>query len=573
MKIEKRLLPPEYSGLAAKYGAIEALCITGAGLRTEQEADEYLGLTNKDLRPAEEMIPKVKEAADLIIEAYLTARPIVIFGDYDCDGVTASAIMAHTLLTMGANPTVLLPSRDEGYGLKMSDVDKMPDGALLITVDCGIKSGKEVEAAKAKGMSVIITDHHLAETVSLPNADVIIDLHWCPNQYGDIFLTGAGVAFELSRYLLAEMGENDPDMCVDLAAVGTIGDVETIGRGENRKIVKLGLEAINRPWGGCYGLGRMTAEKRPLTAEDIAFQVAPVVNACGRLEHGGAYKPFELFMSSAPDTEALVATVKTANNQRKAIQAAKTALAEKEAEKYKDDKVLVVLVPDTGAGIVGLIAGNLKETYHRPAIVFTNKDEKILVASARSIDGYNIVGEFDKVKDLFISYGGHAQAAGCSIAADKLDELRKALNANCTLTDAETEPKLVYDAELSVEECLKPDTLKSLEKCEPFGSGNPKPIIKVHVKTNPIKNAAYATLGDKGQHLLLNIGEGMKAIGFGLTKRYVDLNCPYEMDLYGTLSRDTFSKEGGIVFQFSHIEADNPKQSDLMTDLMALLNF
>lgn len=570
MKIEKRTLPPEYSGLAAKYGAIEALCITNAGITTEPEAEEYLGLNGISLSPPETVLPSCKEAADLIIEAYFTARPVVIFGDYDCDGVTASAIMGHTLIKMGVTPTIMLPSRDEGYGLKMSDVDKMPDGALLITVDCGIKCVEEVEAAKNKGMSVIITDHHLSGDV-LPNADVIIDLHWRGNSINDVSLTGAGVAFELSRYILSEIGEQDTEMCADLAAVGTIGDVEDIGHGENRKITKLGLAYINSPWGGCVGLARM-ASQRPVTAENVAFQIAPVVNACGRLEHNGAYKPLELFMSIDPDRiSVLVEETKKANDERKAIQAEKTALAEKQVN--PNDKVIVVFVPDTGAGIVGLIAGNLKETYHRPAIVFTNKDENTLVASARSIEGYNIVSEFEKVKELFISFGGHALAAGCSIERSKLDELTKVLNDNCTLSDEETEPKLVYDTELSVEDCVKEETLLAFEKCEPFGTGNPRPIIKVHAKTNPIKNNAYATLGDKGQHLQLNIGDNIKAIGFGLTKKYVELNCPYEMDLYGTISKDTYSKEGGAIFQIAYIEAEEPQQTDLMNDITSLLNF
>lgn len=587
MKITKRTMPSTAIAqqLQTDFGKIIASCMLKAGVSTKEEAIEYLAdFSTLDFADTK-LIPDIEKVCDIITDAIMTGKNICIFGDYDADGITASSILQITLKALGSFPLVVLPSRDRGYGLQINDVEYIrKEGAeLLITVDCGIKCINEIDIAKSYGITTIILDHHLAGD-TIPKADAIIDLHWNLGKYPDKNLTGAGLAYMVSRHLCK--GILDEQITLDLAALGTIADVENIGKGENRKIVKKALNLLHTGDSTTHhyndGVMELCGGKADtITAEELAFLVAPKVNACGRLHTEGAYKPLNLFCGLVSDPQEAAKEISETNEQRKEIQSACVEEVTKQAQMQIDlgYKVLVCLSTNAKAGIVGLLAGNLKEEFSRPAIVFCRKgNSDILVASARSIEGYNIVAELDKVKSLLLGYGGHELAAGMSLQESNLTAFTQEINKNCKLTDAQIEPRFEYDFEISESDANNKDVMLNiaidLARCEPFGAGNPKPVFKVKCFTEPINKAAYSTVGNKGQHLVLKLKgcDGQfRAIGFNMVNKYVDLGCPCEFDGYGTISVSNYN--GDIVLTLAHIEAEKPKQTQLMDDISALLNF
>ncbi|MCR5480463.1 MAG: single-stranded-DNA-specific exonuclease RecJ, partial [Ruminococcus sp.] len=489
MKITQRKLNKTQQGFVAKYGTVIAHCLAGAGISDLGDAHNYL---NEGALCDSRLLPNITAVEKVIVDAMYTGKKAVVFGDYDCDGVTAAAIMSKALIKCGLETAVMLPSRDEGYGLKMFHIEEMikQKTGLLVTVDCGIKSLDEIAYAKKNGMRVIVLDHHIPGNL-IPMADAIIDLHWINGNYPNKNLTGSGLAYKVAQHFDEDNSMED----IDLAALGTIADVEDIGSGENRNLVKKALMRIRNA-----GLIALNDSGSQLTAEDIAFGIAPKVNACGRLEHNGAAKPLNLFLSNDFDEIKFAAENLTdVNNQRKAIQADcyDTIKADAEAQVNNKAKVIVCLCEKAPAGIVGLLAGRLKEKYNRPVIVFGRKDENILVASARSVPGFNLVAALDAHRGLLEAYGGHELAAGLSIKQENLERLKKALNAECKLTDEQLEPTIEYSFEIEADK-IDDKIFSDLNRCEPFGQGNPKPIFKVKVKTQPINNGSYATFGANG---------------------------------------------------------------------------
>ena len=470
---------------------------------------------------------------------------------------------------------VMLPSRDEGYGLKDFHIDAMikQDVKLLVTVDCGIRSIEEIRKAKNNGIKVIVLDHHIPGT-EIPNADAIIDLHWQQGNYPTKSLTGAGLAFKVAQHLAGSLTLED----ADLAAVGTIGDVEDIGRGENRTIVKKALKSAFRNIGlkSLYDCGPGVVPNP--SAEDIAFGIAPKINAAGRLEHNGAIKPFELLVSNEPEKiRDISAELTEKNNGRKKIQADcfNEIKSEIESQVANNKKVLMAICSSAPVGIVGLLAGKIKEKYNRPVIIFSKKNENEIAGSARSIKGYDIFKNLDKQNNLLVTFGGHELAAGLTLNKDNFTKLFDALNAEADkqLTDDMIEPQITYCFDIDGEQ-INDSIFKELDRCEPFGAGNPKPVFKVNITTKPISNACYQTFGVNGEHLRLKIANDLEAVGFDMTEKYVKANCPYKFTAYGTLKKSYYMGKERRTLQMIDFEAvEAAPQTDLMADISALLNF
>ena len=414
----------------------------------------------------------MKEAVELIEQARDEGRTVVVFGDYDADGVCASAIMYHALRDFGIEAEIYVPERADGYGLSMEAVDRIFEDCqpeLFITVDCGISCAKEAQYIYELGADVIVTDHHeLPET--LP--DCIVINPKLQDDYPYDNLCGAGVAFKLACALLGEAAYR----YLDFAALATVADSVPL-LGENRDIVTEGLRLINTRPRSCFSalLGKTFDN---ITAQNLAFTIAPRINAAGRM--GDARSAFRLF---AADDEGeileLAAKLCAYNAERQKYcdelyASAKAKLREKGA--YGN----VIMLADEGwsTGFVGIVAARLAEEYNRPAILFVQNGE-LMKGSARSIDSVNIYTALRNCSEYIEEFGGHAQAAGINLKAENFDALEAALDAEIsrTHTPEDFEPRIFISEEIG--EPFPEKFARELEMLEPYGVGHRRPLFSI----------------------------------------------------------------------------------------------
>ena len=416
------------------------------------------------------------KAVRIIHEAVAGNFPIIVYGDYDVDGVCATSIMLETLRELGADPAFRIPSRHgEGYGLNCDAVREMAETyRLLITVDCGVTNHEEVKLAQMLGMTVIVTDHHqLADTPS--PADVV--LNPLLGDYPFRRLCGAGVALKLTQALL---GMEAVMRRIDLAALATVADIVPL-IDENRIIVREGLRLMadsQRP--GLKALMQVSDVHPPVNAGHVGFRLAPRINAGGRLEEASQ----GVLLLTAPDAAAadpIAMHLESANQQRQAMEQDITQQAMAmipECVDFLTDRVIILMGEGWNHGVIGLAAGRICEKYHFPTIVLTKNEEGIAVGSCRSIPGVNIHGMLTTCKDLFLRFGGHEQAAGLTMQSDFLPELRRrlnlAINENCDLTCYI--PTREYDDTVRLAE-VDLHMIDQLELLQPTGYANPNPVF------------------------------------------------------------------------------------------------
>ncbi|MBU2213739.1 single-stranded-DNA-specific exonuclease RecJ [Patescibacteria group bacterium] len=459
------------------------------------------------------------KAVEHIREAVANKESIGIFGDYDCDGITATIQLLRYFRRNGIEPSVRLPHRaTDGYGLKSHIIDEFLEKKtrLLITVDTGIGSAKEVRRAQKEGMDVIITDHHHPHR-NLPPAVAIVHPQLSP-EYPLPHPSGAGVVLQLLNAL--EEGEWE-GMHLDraLAMIGTIADVMEL-KGQNRLIVQQGLEALKElkeePLASL--LIQAGLNKENVTSTDIAFRIAPRINAAGRMTD-----PLIGLSALLNGGEALI-TLELLNEQRQKLteNLFKEALAE--IEPALDRSFLCIAREDFPEGIVGLIAGKLTEMFGKPSLVGRIKGDKC-TASLRSVPAYNISEGLDRCRDLLQYYGGHAQAAGCTFSTELLDELSERLDADVRKYAKEEDllPTLMIDAELPPE-ALNLKLCEGLRHLEPFGKGNPEPLFLL----KNVQIDYQRCVGSDGAHLQGTIS-GNKLIGFRLGHLQEQLTGPVDV--------------------------------------------
>lgn len=501
------------------------------------------------------------EAADMIKDAIKKGLTITIVGDYDADGVTASASLSYTLEKMGAKVKVRLPRRlTEGYGLSTKIVDEIDDG-LLITVDNGIVAFEAIKKAKEKGLQVIVTDHHLLdESGEIPEADIVIDPHIEGTaDFADY--CGAGIAYKLAKELTSDEKILKKISC--FAAIGTICDVMPLIE-ENRLIVLEGLK--NMVTYGCrtsglYSVLRASNYDRNISEDDIGFKIGPMINAAGRLYDDGAQIAYDILVYDGPFKEELGLKLIEINDLRKdkveeAMQKIKTNI---KINCMFGEVPLVVYEPDIPEGIVGIIAGKLTEEMKIPTFVFTDSDTPgILKGSARSTRGVHLKNLLDKCSDTLYKYGGHADAAGLSVEESKFDDMKNAFFENIPELEEDTENNdIYYDLEISANDIDK--TLKEIQQYAPFGEGNPRIIFKItDFKLSPRYSAFYKTMGDENQHIKL-LGNNSEAVGFGMTEKYLDIKEPKDLNLIGTLGVNHFMGRKSIQIKMDDFEAANKK--------------
>ena len=479
----------------------------------------------------------MNEAVARLRAAIHRRERIAVYGDFDSDGVTATVLLVEVLAALGASVEPYIPDRvDEGYGLNLEALRKLyrQSVRVIVTVDCGIRSLQEVAEA-SKGLDLIITDHHTVGE-ELPSAVAIINPKQpdCPYTFKD--LSGVGVAFKLAQALLkvqGRMGEMPvvtEESLIDLVALGTVADLVPL-LDENRSLVRRGLEAINgatRP-----GVAALMADaglrRGEVDATAVGFRLGPRLNAAGRIDH--AMLAYELLSSPEPlRTKELAEKLGKLNRRRQEL--TETTVAAAEAQVLADDPEAMLYVAassDFLPGIVGLAASRLTETYYRPTVVVEQGEEKSR-GSCRSIREFNITAALEECDDLLIRYGGHAAAAGFTVATGNLNALRQRLQAIAAerLAGVELQPTLDVEVEIPLEE-VDWATHALLNQMEPCGMGNPQPVLV----SRDVAVRDQRAVGGEGSHLKLMLSDSRGAAWDAIAFRQGDLlgRVPTRVDL------------------------------------------
>jgi len=488
------------------------------------------------------------QAGEVLIKALQEQANIVIWGDYDVDGITASAVLSEFLYEKtNFRPHVHFSDRfSEGYGLNIAGVEKLAEQGfdLLITVDCGITSIDSVKRAKELGMTVIVTDHHLPKE-NLPDADAIFNPRvdeknsYCPN------LAGVGVAFFLAAYVNKKGPGVTYNMhsLLDLVALGTIADMVEL-TSTNRTLAKYGLTEINN--GSRLGIAALKkasgmAAKDILTAGQVAFRLAPSINAAGRLE--SPQHAYELLITrDEKEAESKAKSLFDLNKERQGIEAHIYKEAMQQAELQKDNLGIIVYSEYWHKGVIGIVASNIVEHYNRPVLILTKDNDSVYTGSGRSIPEVHLLQCLDECESLLVSHGGHKQAAGMKVEKDKIGDLKKAFNKAIQNQVGETLPAPKQRIDASIDQTdINSSLVRSLELVEPFGIGNPKPVFGVH---NCYIHEARPIGKDK-KHMLLKItnqkGSLITCKAWKLYEKFSDLEPGMQISIAGVPEFNTFN--------------------------------
>ena len=478
----------DFNGLAMRLGVspVAVRIMRNRGLLDEREMRKYLYGTLDDLYDPRQM-KGMETAAGIIEKKLIEGKKIRIIGDYDIDGVCSTYILLKGFHRAAGNGQIDygIPDRiRDGYGINESIIRQAAEDGIdtLVTCDNGIAALKEISIAKQLGMTVVVTDHHEVPVDAygqiLPPADAVVD----PKQDGETYpyheICGAVVAWKLINVIYEDLGipEHEWMELLEFAAIATVGDVMKL-QDENRLIVKYGLKKI----GSTKNTGlRMLVEKNNLdinnlSAYHIGFVIGPCLNAGGRLK--SAKIALRMLLEQDPDrVSGLADELKELNDVRKDMTAKGETEAIEQVERfYMSDKVLVVFLPECHESLAGIIAGRLREHFHKPSFVLT-RGEQSAKGSGRSIEAYHMYQGLCEVSDLLVKFGGHPMAAGLSIEESDIDEFRRRLNENAKLTEDDFVPRIWIDVPMPFE-YVNEKIVDELKGLEPFGQGNEKPLF------------------------------------------------------------------------------------------------
>ena len=509
------------SALARACGVDDfaVLLLQSRGIDTPEAVEAFLSEEEGELS-SPFLIKDMDRAAARIRHGVERGEKILVYGDYDADGVTSTALLTSYLETVGANVAYYIPSRlKEGYGLSLEAAARIVEEGfqLVITVDNGISAIEEAAYFKEHGVDMVITDHHKAGPV-LPDAIAVVDPHRPDDESPEKELAGVGVAMKLAAAL--EDGEFAAVLedFADIVAIGTVADIVPL-TGENRTIVKMGLAALNnccRP-GLCALIESIGYAEKPLNSSAVAFGIAPRINAAGRMDSADAALNL-LLTDDEDEAQELVKKVNDANAQRQAVE---SAISE-DVEAYFDaapekrlDRVMVAAGKGWHPGVIGIVASRVVEKYGRPAVVISIGEDGVCKGSGRSIEGFSLYEALSYAGDTLIQFGGHTLAAGFSVLEENIEPFRKKLNEYAA-TVAHVYPSVNIDCRLNPAN-ITTDILDSLNLLEPFGAKNPAPVFGLFNMTltgvKPIGN---------NKHLRLTLARGgasLTAVWFGQTGR------------------------------------------------------
>ncbi len=558
----------EYAAeIAERYelSPFAAVLLAGKNFENEDELEAFLSDENPFLVDPYEL-PDMDKAVSRINRAIENYERIMVYGDYDADGVSSTALLYLYLRDRGADVQYYIPERlSEGYGMNLDAVRKIKerDVDLIITVDNGISSILEAEKIKALGMELVVTDHHRPGEI-LPDAVAVVDPY--REDYEGVFneWAGVGVAFKLVE-ALSDGDEEAINEYADLVSIGTIGDVVPL-RSENRGFVKCGIEKINaavRP--GIRALREVTGMMtHDMTSSNIAFTIVPRINAAGRM--GSADRAIKLLISEDEEEARILAEeVNEANILRQQTELKIIAEAEEEIEKSGDmmyDRVLVVDGKDWHSGVIGIVAARLTEKYARPCLVIGVSDG-IGKGSGRSIEGFSLFEALSEVSDTLDHFGGHTLAAGFTVDEDKIEELRRKINEYAK-TIQMPRPQLKIDCRISPR-YVNVDLLDEINMLEPFGAGNNQPLFAMMgMKIEKLEGLS------QNKHTKLTLSKGdtkIVAMRFGVSPESLDFQVGDTVDVAAIFDKNEYMgvvKVSVIVrdMRFSDLEEEKVIRSE-----------
>lgn len=473
----------------ANISKVIAKILVDRDIKDIEEVKKFMKFSINDLHDPF-LMKDMDKGIDIIIDAIDEGKKIVVYGDYDADGVTSTTILYKGLLKLDANVSYYIPNRElEGYGMCSDRIKilKEEETEVILTCDNGISAVEEVKLAKELGMKVVVTDHHELpfreiegdRKYIMPEADAIINPKRSDCNYPFKLLCGAGIALKFIQSLYIKLGldENEAYKFIEIAGIGTICDVVDLV-GENRIIAKNSLEMISNTKNiGLKALMKVLGiENKRIKSYNVGFMIGPCINATGRLDTAALAVEL-LTTQDTKKAEELGKTLYELNKKRQdmTMKNVEEIICDIENSDLKKDKVLVIYKEGVHESIAGIVAGKIREKFNVPTIVLT-KGKEMPKGSGRSIEEYNLFEELVKCKDLIEKFGGHPMAAGLSIRKDNIPKLRERLNNNCVLTEKDIIPKIKIDKRIPLS-AVKDRLINELEELEPFGKGNPTPVF------------------------------------------------------------------------------------------------
>ena len=535
-------IPDQHLSDAPGFSRLVAQLFYNRGLTGPSQLQSFLA-ADESLSADPNLLPDMHQAVARIYQALLSGEKIAIYGDFDADGITATALLVQGLSTLKCKATPYIPHRlTEGYGLKTAALEKLQKQgiSLVITVDCGITALSQVKRAKRLGLDVIITDHH-TPTTEIPPAKAVINPKLPDSNYPFSELAGVGVALKLLQALFWGLGrEKQLNELIDLVALGTVADMVPL-LGENRYLVKQGLELLSTS--PRLGIKEMITQSgldaTSLDSESISWIIAPRLNAAGRLEHAmGSYR---LLMTDSPEeAQGLAKWLEQKNAERQRLTTKVLTKAREQVATQGDSPLLIASDRDYPAGIMGLVAGRLSEEYYRPVIVIRT-GEQMSGGSCRSIPEFDIINALNQCGHLLNYFGGHSRAAGLGLRTRNLPRLQQELLelAATELEGVDLRPKIDIDAEVVLRD-LGGDTFPTIQKMSPFGQGNPAPTFL----SRRVEVVDCHTMGNGDEHLRMKLRQDdtvWDGVGFGLGDYLSEVSSP--LDIVYNLEVDRWGGE------------------------------
>lgn len=481
----------DFQAIGQHFGIdpVLARIMRNRGLTDLQEMNLYLHGTRTDLNDPH-LLKDADLAAQILREKIKEKKRIRIIGDYDIDGIQSTYILYCALRRLGADADFVIPDRIlDGYGLNEHLVTRASQDGIdtILTCDNGISAIDQIHLAKSLGMTVVVTDHHEVPFTEVDGvrrekvceADAVVNPKQQACHYPFKKLCGAAVAFKLVQMLYEVFGleVSEADCFIENAGFATVGDVMDL-QGENRILVKLGLEMLNRTTN--IGMKALILQNKltmgAIKSHDIGFRIGPCLNASGRLDTARLSLKL-LLCESETEAAVLAEEIVELNESRKLLtmHAVEQAKEIAQQEEYVNDRVLVIFLPDCHESLAGIVAGRIREAYYRPTLVVT-RSEHGAKGSGRSIESYSMYEELCKCEEYLTQFGGHPMAAGFSLKEADIDAFRRKLNEVCTLTEEELRPKVVIDVPMPIS-YITERLVNQLGCLEPFGKGNEKPVF------------------------------------------------------------------------------------------------
>jgi single-stranded-DNA-specific exonuclease recJ len=548
------------------------------GIKSPGEIRDFLNPKLENLQNPNKLYD-VEKSVKIIREAIRKNKNIWIYGDYDVDGITSTAVLYLTLKELGAeNVSYYIPIRDEGYGLNNDALKKIKDsgGELVITVDCGITAFEEIKFANSINLPVIITDHHNLQGKKVPEALAVINPKRIENEYTFESLAGVGTVFMLVLSLFESYGKMEEAFeYLDLVSIGTIADIVPL-LSENRILTRFGLEklAFTKNRGLAFllyklfnsGENRGNNPKSEYSTYDVGFIIAPVFNAAGRLKDAKMVVKL-LTSDNNREIEIIVKELINKNFERKELQSRIVEMIEKNIEKNKinEDFVIIDYSPEYHHGIIGIAASKIVDTYYKPVIIMEVKeDEGIAVGSCRSIEGFNILNALQSMPELFVKFGGHAGAAGFTIPIKNIELFKRKINeyAKKILKEDDFVKIINIDKQIPMQK-MSYEFFKTIELLKPFGFGNPMPTFQT--KNVLLENIKF--IGENKNHIMFDLKQKgfviKNAVWFGSGEYFKELNENLFYDIVYKLKIEEFQDR-----YYTKAYIEDMKASELKDDTL-----